>query len=325
MYELELTKSLGRTGNSLLCIINAVYFAFNNKICKVKFHKLKWWTNQLLPGGRNELINKLEINIDSVDLSGTICENTENERKSILRNRGSLKWNQKKNQFESWFCGFYLGGPQGAPFHKRIYIVQKYIRRLFNFVNEPLNENDLVIHLRSGDIMSSGHHCYIQPPLCFYEEIIKLRKWNKIYILLERNNNPCLNALKQKYPNIITFINDKNRHGGNGFGFKHDLGFLVGCYNYVSCQSSLCPLIIQLSKTIKNVYIPSYMFVTKGHHAIREHSIWWSNDLIDKKENVKINNIEFHVFNYDKYINTAEPIYNYQDKKFKDYILNYKN
>ena len=84
MYELELTKSLGRTGNCLICIINAIEFSINNKISKIKFHTMLWWTTQLLPGGENELINKLEIDIDYVDLSGTICENTENEKKSIL-------------------------------------------------------------------------------------------------------------------------------------------------------------------------------------------------------------------------------------------------
>ena len=89
--------------------------------------------------------------------------------------------------------------------------------------------------------------------------------------------------LKQKYDNIVTFVSDKNRHGGNGFGFQHDLGYLVGCVNYVPCQSSLCPLIIQLSKSIKNVYMPSYMLKTTGHHAIREHPIWWSQTLTNKK------------------------------------------
>jgi hypothetical protein len=102
------------------------------------------------------------------------------------------------------------------------------------------------------------------------------------------------------------------------------LGYLIGCHNYVACQSSLCPIVIQLSKTIKNVYLPSYFLVTQGNHAIREGAIWWSNDLKDKKTDFKINDVEFHVFDYDKYIDTKEPIYNYQETKYKEYMLNYK-
>jgi hypothetical protein len=323
MYELELTKSLGRTGNCLICIINAIEFAINNKINKIKFHTMLWWTTQLLPGGQNELINKLEIDIDSVDLCGTICENTENEKKSILKNRGSLIWNKEKIQFESWFCGFYS---HVCSFNKRIYIVQKYIKPILNIETQILDENDLVIHLRSGDIMSKGHSSYIQPPLCFYEEIINLKKWNKIYIITENKNNPCLDILKNKYVNIITFLdNKKNRHGGNGFGFNHDLGYLIGAYNFIPSSTSLSPLIIQLSKTIKNVYIPSYMLQSKGKNIPREYPIWWSNDLKDKKTNITINNIEFHVFDYDQYTNIDKPIHKYNEEIFRKYLTEYNN
>lgn len=325
MYELELTKSLGRTGNSLLCIINAIYFAFSNKISKVKFHKLQWWTDQLLPGKANELIKTLEININEEDLLDTKILNTDDERKQILRNRCSLIWNEQQQQFESWFCGFYSAA---TPFEQRIQIVKKYIRPILNIKEEALHEDDLVIHLRSGDIMSKGHHCYIQPPLAFYEEIIRMKKWKTIYIITEQRNNPCLPALQSKYSNVVSFVNTQNtqkRHGGNANGFAHDLGYLVGCHNYVSCQSSLCPLVIQMSKTIKNVYVPSYFFITKGNHAIRETPIWWSNSFKDKKTNFKIHDIEFHVLDYDKYIDTKEPIYNYHEKRYKDYLLNYSH
>lgn len=324
MYELELTKTFGRTGNTLLCVINALYFAYNNKIKKVKFHQLIWWTSQLMPGGQNELINCLEIDIDESDLVETTFENTDDERKAILKKRCSLIWNSEKSQFESWFCGFYL---PDLSFDKRIYVAQKYIRPILNFKEATLNENDLVIHLRSGDIMDSGHRCYTQPPLCFYEEVINSKKWNNIYIITERTNNPCLSILENKYSNIITFIDhNKERHGGNGFGFRHDLGYLVGAHNFVPSQSSLSPLIIQLSKTIKNVYIPSYILVSNNSkHSIREHGIWWSNSFINKKDDFKVNNIQFHVLDYDKYIDTPEPIYNYHEQKFRDYLINYTN
>ncbi len=130
--------------------------------------------------------------------------------------------------------------------------------------------------------------------------------------------------MKEKYTNVITFIDkNKKRDGGNGFGFKDDLSYLISSKNYVPCQSSLCPLIIQLSKTIKNVYIPSYMLKTEGHHAIREHKTWWSKSLTEFNTDFIYHNIHFHIFDYDEYINTPDKIFDYTNPKNKDYMLQY--
>ena len=200
MYTLELTKSLGRTGNCMLCVINAIYFAEKYNISKVTFDGMRWWTTQLLPNQPNEIIKTLQIDVQQKNTTRIL------DIKDILKKRCSLIWNNKKNQFESWFCGFYLGDMK---FEDRIYIVHKYINPIFNFspVNY-LNDNDLVIHLRSGDIMNSGHSVYIQPPLQFYIDVIESKKWNDIYIITEHQNNPCFNSLIKKYTKIIHFLND---------------------------------------------------------------------------------------------------------------------
>tara|TARA_B100001250_G_scaffold102821_1_gene86652 strand:+ start:4329 stop:6098 length:1770 start_codon:yes stop_codon:yes gene_type:complete len=318
MYTLELTKSLGRTGNCMLCVINAIYFAEKYNISKVIFDGMRWWTTQLLPNQPNEIIKAMQIDIQQKNTTRVL------DIKDILKKRCSLIWNNKKNQFESWFCGFYLGDMK---FEDRIYIVHKYINPIFNFspVNY-LNDNDLVIHLRSGDIMNSGHAVYIQPPLQFYIDVIESKEWNDIYIITEHQNNPCFNSLIKKYTKIIHFLNNKkNRTGGNGYGFKFDMGILLAAKNLVVSNSSLSPFIIQMSYVIKNVYMPSFYLRSRGKNHARENQVWWTNDLKDKKEEFKINDIQFHVLDYDKYVDTSEPIYNYHEKRFKDYLINYKN
>ena len=305
MYELELTKSLGRTGNCMICIITAIFFSLKQKnISKITFPSMLWQSNALLPKNNTSpeqhIINSFDIFLDVTE-----GDNINTTKPKTVRN---LTWNAQKNKFESWFIGFYTGQ---VSFRDRLEIVQKYIYPLFNITPQILDENDLVIHIRSGDIFNQCHYAYIQPPLSFYIEVISSKKWNNIYILTEKNNNPCIQVLKDKYPAIITFNTSNNRTGGNGFGFKHDLQYLLGSYNYVPCQSSLCPLIIQLSKTIQNIYIPSYMFSTKGKHGIREHCTWWSKDLCTKFKNLNNNSnivtfkechYNFIVYNYDKYI-----------------------
>jgi len=324
MYTLKLTKPMGRTGNTLLCIINAIIFARKNNINKIDFTTLGWWSDQLLPNGKNELINKLVISIDNEEIEKKDAANENEKRKNIQSNKPSLSWNIKTNMFESWFLGFYI--PIGT-FEERTEVAKKYIIPIMNI---PLpkctpSSNDLVIHLRSGDIMNKGHGAYIQPPLSYYIKIIESRKWDKIYIITEHTNNPCLQKLTSSYNNVISFAdNKKERHGGNGFGFAHDLGYLVNCKNYVACQSSLAPLIIQLNKNIENVYIPSYILKTKGQNTIRETGIWWTKNLCDKTANFKIDNINYNVLDNNSYIELPDKIFNYQDPKWKNYLLEWK-
>ena len=59
--------------------------------------------------------------------------------------------------------------------------------------------NDLYIHIRSGDIFLNRNpeyaSDYAQPPLCFYERIIKENNFNKIYIISQDRGNPVIDKL----------------------------------------------------------------------------------------------------------------------------------
>ena len=319
MSELILTNSLGRTGNCMVCIMNAIKFAIDNHICKVSFHAMNWMGPRLLPKNSDSsspIFTSYEINIDSSDFQGN-----KPDHKSIVKKKGCVS-DAGNNKVSSWFVGFYN---TDTSFKERLHICKKYLKPLFNFNEQKLGENDLLIHLRSGDIMGKGHYGYLQPPLSFYIKVIESKKWENIYLLTERDNNPCMQKLLEKYPNIIHFLGHNNikRCPGEGFGFKHDLGYLVGCKNYAVCQSSLCPLVIQLSDTIKNVYIPSYMLKTSGKYGLREHPIWWSRDFMEKKTNFEYCNVCYHIYDYEEYVNTNENKYEYQKKENIDYLLEY--
>ena len=58
--------------------------------------------------------------------------------------------------------------------------------------NMSLHKDDLYLHIRSGDIFKSKrpHKNYGQPPLNYFVDIIKYKKWRKVYLISEDTNNP---------------------------------------------------------------------------------------------------------------------------------------
>jgi hypothetical protein len=77
--------------------------------------------------------------------------------------------------------------------------------------HEPLGENDLVIHLRSGDVFKSGnpHPSYGQPPLAFYKKVVQHRDWRKVVLVYEDEANPVIRGLKgyltsKKVPYVVS-------------------------------------------------------------------------------------------------------------------------
>ena len=74
----------------------------------------------------------------------------------------------------------------------------QYIKEeiIINLPQVNIDPDELYIHIRGGDAFSSNPSpLYPQPPLCFYEKIIKNNKLKKIHILSMDKRNPVLNAL----------------------------------------------------------------------------------------------------------------------------------
>jgi len=68
---------------------------------------------------------------------------------------------------------------------------------------KPLGSNDVVIHIRSGDIFNvNPHPLYVQPPLSFYTQLLNDKKFDAIYLIAEDTKNPCIDALLKVYPYI---------------------------------------------------------------------------------------------------------------------------
>lgn len=105
-----------------------------------------------------------------------------------------------------------------------------------------INDDDLYIHIRSGDIFNTCPVSpYAQPPLCFYDNIIQNFKFKRIIIISSNKDNPNIPKLMKRFPNIIFQKNS----------LSTDISALISSPNIVSSISSFLISIIQLNYNLK--------------------------------------------------------------------------
>jgi len=123
--------------------------------------------------------------------------------------------------------------------------------KILDIDDMKLGNNDLVIHIRSGDIMSSNpHKGWVQPPLYFYKKILEQKKWDKIIIISEDRKNPVTNKLLDEYPNISFKINS----------LKEDIHYILNAKNICFGFGSFVPSLLIFNEEVKNIYYPKYCY-----------------------------------------------------------------
>ena len=129
----------------------------------------------------------------------------------------------------------------------KVLIILKDIFKIKNI--SPLKNDELVIHIRSGDIFTSKPHPgYIIPPLSYYKNIIEQKKYKNIYLLAEDRLNPCIDQLIKLYPTIIFKLQS----------LEEDIKIILAARNIVMSFGTFIPSLLMLSNNKKNVYSPSY-------------------------------------------------------------------
>ncbi len=114
---------------------------------------------------------------------------------------------------------------------------------------KALDAEDLVIHIRSGDIFDKDPHPgYIMPPLSYYVDIIRTNTFKNIYLLAQDRKNPCINTLLELYPTIQFELQP----------LEKDIRLILGAVNVVSSYGSMIDSLLLFSDNIKRVYRPSY-------------------------------------------------------------------
>jgi hypothetical protein len=128
--------------------------------------------------------------------------------------------------------------------------VQEILEKSFIIQDIPaLEKDDLVIHIRSGDIFDKKPHpVYVMPPFSYYKNIIDSVTYNNIILVAEDRKNPVIDKLLTHYPNIKFKIQS----------FYKDIQTILGAHNVISSFGTFIPYLLLLSKNIKNLYQPNY-------------------------------------------------------------------
>ena len=108
-----------------------------------------------------------------------------------------------------------------------------------------LNDDDVVMHIRSGDLFSScPHPGYVPPPLSYYTNILNNIKYDKIIIVCEDKLNPVVDELCKLYVNSIHNVNC----------LKDDIKIILGAKNIISSVGTFTSSLTMLSSNILKEY-----------------------------------------------------------------------
>ena len=134
------------------------------------------------------------------------------------------------------------------------------LKNIFSFQEiRPLNNNDVVIHIRSGDIFKPNYKLnpnYPCPPLSYYINIINNNHFENIYLIAEDTRNPTINKLLELYPNIHFKIQN----------LDDDIKVLLRSRNVIMSVGTFIPMLLTISNNIKNVYKTSFETEPIGSH-----------------------------------------------------------
>jgi hypothetical protein len=150
----------------------------------------------------------------------------------------------------------------------------------YNPQNIELTDNDLVIHIRSGDVyykigqnfnttkqldmVYKTKDMYSQPPLSFYEKIIDETNYDRYFLVAENNMCPIIDILLKKYPKIIPIMNNSYQKLFHiNEQLINDLYYLMEAKNLVLSNSSIVYTIVPFIKNLKKIYVPESLF--KNH------------------------------------------------------------
>lgn len=216
MSNIKIKDWGGRLGNNIIQFCNALFIAF--------FHNY----NLQIPNHKFFKKHFIIINDDSVDQTH-ITKYCKIEKYIFLKYI-EIDMNNifKENQKEVLQC-----------------LKDNFI------INVPFKQNnDLVIHIRSGDKFFNGefkNSDNLFPPLYYYETILNNNKFDNVSIICEDNRSPIVKELCNKYK----YINFKLQ------SLELDIMLLLSAKNIVFSMGTFLNVLIY-SNNVKNIFFPKY-------------------------------------------------------------------
>jgi hypothetical protein len=260
MNIIQISKWNGRLGNNVLQLIYSIKYGFENNYNKIIFPKSDYFIKQEVIISKN--------NYDKKDIISGIYYPFDLEKKPILL------FSEMKSIFKKY--------------------IEDIIIFKYNYIN--YNNDDILLHIRSGDIFKYKIPNYVQPPLIFYKLIIDKYNGKKI-IISEDTINPCIKNL----------IKDNNCKRINGNTLEDDINILRNGYNICFGYGTFSIFIMLMNDLLENIYIPDYVY----------HKMTQSWNIVFDTNKFKIN-----IINLPNYIKVGEWIPNKENiQKMLDYSI----
>tara|TARA_B100001758_G_scaffold30192_1_gene21558 strand:+ start:4881 stop:5708 length:828 start_codon:yes stop_codon:yes gene_type:complete len=176
--------------------------------------------------------------------------------------------------------------------YKQLYNIIKTVRT----TNIPYrNNNDLVIHIRSGDCFSKklnnfcfGTLFFMVPPLIYYKTILDNNSFDNIYMIAEDTANPIINKLLELYPNIHFQLQDLNK----------DIELLLSVKNVIYSVGSFLNILL-FSDNLEKVFEPKYNWDGTNFNVS-----FSDNEYIYSLYTLKNKNIKFEYIELESYPKT---------------------
>lgn len=128
--------------------------------------------------------------------------------------------------------------------------IGKSLANILSLPDQPLPDDTLVIHIRSGDAFQSEPHPELaQPPLSFYLEAVSQTKPARVIMVFESDLNPVIRGLKGwlRQHNIPCDLQSSS--------FSEDLAVLLRARSLVLARGTLGPALTLLSSNLKTVTV----------------------------------------------------------------------
>jgi len=153
----------------------------------------------------------------------------------------------------------YMSGPIDPNVEMRD-SVKRVVRRLFPGLEmrEDITANDLVVHVRSGDIYFRERvGNWGQPPVAYYEKIIREGQWSRVFVVCEDNESPVLRPIAALCQTLGI------EHFFQSGTLAEDLALLASAPNLVVGRGTFAPAVVLLSMALEQVFFFEDRFDSK--------------------------------------------------------------
>lgn len=230
-------RPYGRLGNQIVQLAHAVAFSDRNRISRI-----------LAPGN---LVLSIFPPAKATDLD------LDDSRKRIVRPTlpgftgflTSLRHSEVHVVGNPFFERPILGEKISPEERTRAYV--KLRTQLSGLsIGPSLSRENLVIHLRGGDVFKKNpHREYGQPPLCFYVKILEEFNWSGVTIVHQDNQNPVLKPLLARIKRMGVSLHVQSS------SLEEDVGLILRAHSVASSRGTFIPAITGLSSSIQKVFL----------------------------------------------------------------------